>query len=83
MLNDLLFFNEFALNLSELINYYQQACVVIDSLENFQDIVGMFEGFFDDYDSCHTLLHHPDISHEKRALIQSRPWNCARDSYDF
>jgi len=73
LLENLSFFNNFLLNLSEFIKYCIKACVLIDDLENFRTIAYIFESVAieHDYDAYYALLQHEDISQEKKSVLNS------------
>lgn len=71
LLDDLAFFNQFSLNLSELISRYLLACHEARDLTLFERLVEDFHiaTALYDYDCFHALLEDADIGSEKQAVV--------------
>lgn len=73
LLDDLAYFNEFSLNLTELIGWYSRACRETNEPTEFKDLV---QDFYDvtleyDYDVFHALLNDKQIAVEKKHTIKN------------
>lgn len=71
LLSDLSFLSYFVMELSEFIRYYTRACVDVDDITRFSEIVRDFEhtAIEYDYDAYAALLQRDDISEAKKAVI--------------
>lgn len=72
LLNDLSFFSYFSIKVSEFIKYYTRACVDVEDLNEFRQIVENFEHVVIeyDYDAYVALLQRDDINERKKSIVK-------------
>lgn len=87
LLDDLAYFNEFSLNLAELIALYKQACRKVTSSTEFKNLAQDFNDvtFKHGYNALHALLKDEQIAPHKKLTIKNLEiaMKAEKETYEF